>query len=40
MVAWLSLLVSIVALGVAIKAYRESQWIDLDWDISDDDIRG
>jgi Na+/melibiose symporter-like transporter len=37
MFAWLSLLVSIVALAVSIKALRESRWIEIDWNFTDDD---
>lgn len=37
MLAWVSLLVSIVALAVSIKALRESQWIEIDWNFKDDD---
>ena len=37
MLAWVSLLVSIVALAVSIKALRESRWIEIDWNFTDDD---
>lgn len=36
MLAWVSLLVSIVALAVSIKALQESRWIEIDWNFKED----
>lgn len=37
MLTWLPLIVSVVALAVSIKALRESRWIEIDWNFTDDD---
>jgi hypothetical protein len=31
----LALVISIVALGVSIKAYLDSRWIEIDWNFED-----
>lgn len=33
----LALLISIVALGISIKAYLDSRWIEIDWNFKEDD---
>lgn len=33
----LALLISIIALGVSIKAYLDSRWIEIDWNFSEDE---
>ena len=41
MIAWLALAVSFIALGISIKAYMNSGWIDIDWDYKgDEDVSG
>ena len=37
MIEWLALTISIIALGVSIKAYLNSGWIDIDWHYDGDD---
>ncbi len=37
MIEWLALAFSIIALGVSIKAYLNSGWIDIDWHYKDED---
>jgi hypothetical protein len=37
MIAWLALAVSFIALGISIKAYFNSQWIEIDWHFEEDE---
>lgn len=33
----IALLISVVALGVSIKALMDSRWVEIDWNFTDDD---
>jgi len=37
MIAWLALAVSFIALGISIKAYMNSGWVDIDWNFNEDE---
>lgn len=37
MIAWLALAVSFIALGISIKAYMNSGWIDINWNFEEDE---
>lgn len=37
MISWIALALSVIALGVSIKAYLDSRWIEIDWNFSEDD---
>ncbi len=37
MLDWLALAVSFIALGISIKAYFNSKWIEIDWHFDDDE---
>ena len=37
MIAWLALAVSFIALGISIKAYMNSDWIDINWNFEEDE---
>ncbi len=37
MLDWLAIAISLIALGVSIKAYLDSRWVEIDWNFEDED---